>query len=107
VAVDLAAGTGKLSRRLVPSGARVIAVEPLDEMRAVLAREVPGAEAMAGTAEAMRLADASADAVTVGQAFHWFDAGRAVAEIARCFARAARSRSSGTSAISTTRCRRA
>jgi ubiquinone/menaquinone biosynthesis C-methylase UbiE len=83
VAVDLAAGTGKLTRRLLPSGARVVAVEPLAEMRAVLAREVPGAEALSGTAEALPLADASADAVTVGQAFHWFDAEPAAAEIAR------------------------
>jgi ubiquinone/menaquinone biosynthesis C-methylase UbiE len=83
VAVDLAAGTGKLTRRLLPSGARVVAVEPLAEMRAVLAREVPSAEAVSGTAEALPLEDASVDAVTVGQAFHWFDAEPAAAEIAR------------------------
>ena len=61
----------------------MIAVEPLAEMRAVLARIAPEAEAVAGTAEALPLADASADAVTVGQAFHWFDAEPAAAEIAR------------------------
>jgi SAM-dependent methyltransferase len=83
IAVDLAAGTGKLTRRLLPSGARVVAVEPLAEMRAVLAREVPAAQVVSGTAEALPLAAASADAVTVGQAFHWFDADRAAAEIAR------------------------
>jgi SAM-dependent methyltransferase len=81
--VDVAAGTGKLTRRLLPSGARVVAVEPLAEMRAVLARTVPGAEAVSGTAEELPLDAASADAVTVGQAFHWFDAGRAAAELAR------------------------
>jgi SAM-dependent methyltransferase len=83
VAVDLAAGTGKLTRRLLPSGARVVAVEPLAEMRAVLAREVSWAEVVSGTAESLPLADGSADAVTVGQAFHWFDAEPAAAEIAR------------------------
>jgi SAM-dependent methyltransferase len=83
VVVDLAAGTGKLTRRLVPTGARVIAVEPLAEMRALLAKTVPGVEVVSGTAEELPLADASADAVTVGQGFHWFDAERATAEIAR------------------------
>jgi SAM-dependent methyltransferase len=61
----------------------VVAVEPLAEMRAQLERAVPGVEVVSGTAEALPLADASADAVTVGQAFHWFDAERAAAEIAR------------------------
>ena len=81
--VDLAAGTGKLTRRLMPTGAHVIAVEPLAEMRAQLAAVVPAAEVLDGTAEALPLGVASADAVTVGQAFHWFDAERACAEIAR------------------------
>ena len=83
VAVDLAAGTGKLTRRLLPSGARVVAVEPLAQMRAVLARTAPGAEVVSGTAEQLPLETGSVDAVTVGQAFHWFDAERALAEIAR------------------------
>jgi SAM-dependent methyltransferase len=78
--VDLAAGTGKLSRLLAAGGARVIAVEPLDEMRALIG---PPAEALAGTAEQIPLPDASADAVTVAQAFHWFDGERALAEIHR------------------------
>ncbi len=83
VVVDLAAGTGKLTRRLVPSGAGVVAVEPLAEMRAQLEHLVPAADVVDGTAEQLPLESASADAVTVGQAFHWFDAGRALAEIAR------------------------
>jgi ubiquinone/menaquinone biosynthesis C-methylase UbiE len=81
--VDLAAGTGKLTRRLVPTGARVVAVEPLAEMREQLARAAPGAEVVDGTAEAMPLEAASVDGVTVGPAFHWFDPERASAEIAR------------------------
>lgn len=81
--VDVAAGTGKLTAALVRAGARVRAVEPDDAMRAALERDLPGVLATRGTAEATGLPDASADAVTVGQAWHWFDAPRAAAELAR------------------------
>jgi SAM-dependent methyltransferase len=81
--IDLAAGTGKLTRQLVPTGATVIAVEPLDEMRAKLEQALPDVEAVEGTAESMPLPDASVDAVTVAQAFHWFDVDGALAEIHR------------------------
>jgi SAM-dependent methyltransferase len=78
--VDLAAGTGKLSRPLAATGATVRAVEPVDAMRAAIGS---GIEAISGTAEAIPLPDGSANAVTVGQAFHWFDGDRALAEIHR------------------------
>lgn len=78
--VDLAAGTGKLTRMLVARGCEVTAVEPVPEMRALIE---PPARAVAGVAEAIGLPDASADAVTVAQAFHWFDGPRALAEIHR------------------------
>jgi SAM-dependent methyltransferase len=81
--LDLAAGTGKLTRDLAPSGAAVIAVEPLDEMRQQLERKVPGVEALAGTAEEIPLQDASVDAVVCAQAFHWFEPERALPEIHR------------------------
>ncbi|MDQ6806136.1 MAG: class I SAM-dependent methyltransferase [Actinomycetota bacterium] len=81
--VDLAAGTGKFTRALIPTGARVVAVEPLPGMRAQLVRSVPSAEALTGTAEAIPLADGSADAVLVAQAFHWFDTPVAAREIHR------------------------
>jgi len=81
--VDLAAGTGKLTEVLVAAGADVTAVEPLANMRAELKRALPSVRALDGTAEQMPLPDASADAVFVGQAFHWFDAPAALAEIAR------------------------
>ena len=81
--VDLAAGTGKLTQVLVAEGADVVAVEPLDRMRAALRQTVPAVRALAGTAEQIPLPDASADAVFVAQAFHWFDAPRALDEIAR------------------------
>ena len=81
--VDLAAGTGKLTRLLVPTGAKIIAVEPVEAMRAKLAEVVPGVEVRDGTAEALPLGDASVDCVTVAQAFHWFRAAEALGEVAR------------------------
>ena len=80
---DLAAGTGKLTRRLVELGATVTAVEPVEAMRSQLDAAVRGATSVDGTAEAIPLPDGSIDVVTVAQAFHWFDAPVALAEIAR------------------------
>jgi SAM-dependent methyltransferase len=81
--VDLGAGTGKLTRSLVALGHRVIAVEPLPEMIAHLCTAVPAATVVEGGAEAIPLAAGSADIVTAAQAFHWFDHGPALSEIAR------------------------
>jgi ubiquinone/menaquinone biosynthesis C-methylase UbiE len=81
--LDLGAGTGKLTRLLVPRFARVVAVEPDDAMRAVLEEVVPGAEALAGRGEAVPLEDESVDAVFSAEAFHWFATDEAVAEIVR------------------------
>src|SRR4051812_943280 len=81
--IDLAAGTGKLTRDLPSRFERVLAIEPLDEMRARLEEGVPDAEALAGSAEEMPVPDAVADAVFVAQAFHWFATHPALAEIAR------------------------
>ncbi|MFG1810189.1 class I SAM-dependent methyltransferase [Streptomyces sp. NPDC049040] len=81
--LDLAAGTGKLSRVLIALGHRVTAVEPDRAMLAELRRDVPQATALVGTAERIPLPDASVDAVLVGQAIHWFDQERALPEIAR------------------------
>ena len=81
--VDLGAGTGKLTRGLVALGHRVTAVEPLAEMRAELEAALPGVPALAGRAESVPLPDSSTEVVTCGQAFHWFDHGIALSEIAR------------------------
>jgi SAM-dependent methyltransferase len=81
--VDVAAGTGKLTRALVATGTRVIAIEPLAEMRRVLRASVPEAEAVDATAEELPFEEASVDAITVAAAFHWFDARRALDEFAR------------------------
>jgi SAM-dependent methyltransferase len=78
--LDLGAGTGRLTEKLLAIGMDVVAVEPLADMR----RHIPAAaESFEGTAEAIPLPDASVDAVVAGQAFHWFDIERAMAEIHR------------------------
>jgi SAM-dependent methyltransferase len=81
--LDLAAGTGKLTRALAPTGADLVAVEPVDEMRAKISESLPEAEVLNGTAESIPLPDEAVDAVTVGQAFHWFRGDDALAEIHR------------------------
>jgi SAM-dependent methyltransferase len=90
VVVDVAAGTGKLTRLLVPFEPRVVAVEPLAEMRAQLEEAVPGVEALEGTAEALPLEDDFADAITAAAAFHWFRRDEALAEFARVLRRGGR-----------------
>ena len=81
--VDLAAGTGKFTRLLVKTGARVIAVEPVAGMRRALHDALPQVEALEGTATSMPLGDGIAAAVLSAQAFHWFANEDALAEIAR------------------------
>jgi SAM-dependent methyltransferase len=78
--VDVGAGTGKLTRLLPATGARVVAVEPIPEMRALIAA---GVEVVDGTAEELPLPDEFADVVTIAQAFHWFDHERALPELHR------------------------
>ena len=81
--LDLAAGTGKLTRLLVPRFHRVVAVEPDEAMLVVLAEVVPDAEALRGSGDRIPLGEAEVDCVFVAEAFHWFASPAVVAEIAR------------------------
>jgi SAM-dependent methyltransferase len=81
--LDLGAGTGKLTGRLVAADLDVVAVEPSEGMREQFARALPGVSALAGSAERIPLSDNTVDAVLVAQAWHWVDAARAVPEVAR------------------------
>lgn len=83
IVLDLGAGTGKLTRALVGTGARVIAVEPGEAMLGELRRVLPDVETLLGGAEAIPLDEDSVDAITVGQAFHWFRHDEAVPELHR------------------------
>ena len=81
--LDLGAGTGKLTVRLVERGLDVIAVDPIPDMLEVLRNSLPDTPALLGTAEEIPLPDDSVDSVVVAQAWHWFDPERAIKEVAR------------------------
>ncbi len=81
--LDLGSGTGKLARALLALGLDVVAVEPQPSLRAVLSERIGAERVRDGVAEALPLADGSLAAVTVADAFHWFDRPRALAEIRR------------------------
>jgi SAM-dependent methyltransferase len=81
--VELGAGTGKFTTCLAATGAQIIAIEPVTSMRNRLAARLPGVQVVDATAEAIPLPDRSVDAIVAAQAFHWFDAKRAIAEIHR------------------------
>lgn len=81
--LDLAAGTGKLTRGLLAQGLDVIAVEPQGPMLEKLTEQIGAERVREGVAEAIPLEDAAVAAVTVADAFHWFDQAAALAEIGR------------------------
>ncbi len=82
--VDLAAGTGKFTRLLVPTGAELVAVEPVAGMRATLATHARRtSRSRPRPRRRCRSRTRSLDAVTVAQAWHWFDHDRAGAELTR------------------------
>ncbi|CDO87239.1 SAM-dependent methyltransferase [Mycobacterium triplex] len=81
--LDLGAGTGKLTTRLVERGLDVVAVDPIPDMLEVLSASLPETRAVLGTAEEIPLEDNSVDAVLVAQAWHWVDPERAIPEVAR------------------------
>lgn len=82
-AIDLGAGTGKFTGRLVATGADVRAVEPVAEMRTQFSKTWPGVPVLEGTADAIPIPDESLDAVVCAQAFHWFATPAALTEISR------------------------
>lgn len=81
--LDLGAGTGKFTELLVRRAERVMAVEPSESMLEILREKLPGVHAAVGTAESIPTDDGAVDAVTVAQAFHWFDRDPACREISR------------------------
>ena len=110
--VDLAAGTGKLTRELVASGAQVMAVEPVAGMRGTLVATVaglpggPAVTATAAVAQALPFGSGTVDAISVAQGFHWFATGEALAEMHRVLDPVVVSVSSGTTGTSPIRSRR-
>ncbi|MBS2966066.1 methyltransferase domain-containing protein [Actinocrinis puniceicyclus] len=80
---EVGAGTGKFTRLLALTGARVVAVEPVAAMRVRLAELLPQVETVDGLAEATGLPDGAVDAVVAAQAWHWFDPSAAMAEVER------------------------
>ncbi|MFE7223656.1 class I SAM-dependent methyltransferase [Nocardioides sp. NPDC057577] len=81
--LELGAGTGKLTEVLVGLGHDVFATDPDDAMLDILSEKLPDVRATSGTAEQIPIGDSLYDVVVVGQAFHWFDHAKALAEIGR------------------------
>lgn len=80
---DVGAGTGKFTRLLTRPGRDIVAVDPSPHMLEMLRRSLPDVDARQGTAERIPLADASVDAVTFAQAWHWVDVPAASREAGR------------------------
>ena len=83
IVIDVGAGTGKLTRELAASPARVIALDPVAEMLALIPAHAPMAHLVLGSAEKIPVDDGVASALTAAQAFHWFDPHRVWDEFAR------------------------
>jgi SAM-dependent methyltransferase len=88
--MDLGAGTGKLTRLLLSTGASLVAVEPVEAMRLAFASVLPEVRLVGGVAEALPFTDETFDAVVCAQSFHWFDGDRALTEIHRVLKRKGR-----------------
>jgi SAM-dependent methyltransferase len=81
--LEIGAGTGALTRRLLARSDHVRSVEPDARMRAVLADRVPAAEVVAGSAEELPAGDESFDVVIGASMWHWVDEDLALPEVAR------------------------
>lgn len=81
--LDVGAGTGMFTRLLAATGADVVPVEPVEQMRARLVEQLPHVQALAGTAEQLPVGDGSVDVIIAAQAWHWFDPDLTSAEFTR------------------------
>jgi SAM-dependent methyltransferase len=81
--VDLGAGTGAMTKDLLGKVDRVIAIEPDDRMREILAANLPDVTSLRGTGESMPLDTSSVDVVLASSCWHWMDSDRALHETAR------------------------
>ncbi|SNS09202.1 Methyltransferase domain-containing protein [Sphingomonas laterariae] len=81
--LEVGAGTGKFIPTLQACGSTIVALEPIDEMRAQIVRDHPEIATLAGTADAIPLGDGAVDAIVCAQAFHWFATPAALAEMRR------------------------
>ena len=103
VCVELGPGTGKLTELIVPSGVRIVGIEPVAAMRQAFARNVPAGDLVGAVAEELPLRDGAADAAMAAQAFIGSTApGRSRSWRASCD----RDPCSGSSGTSVTRTRR-
>ncbi len=82
-AADIGAGTGIFTALLADRGLEVTAVDPSEDMLAVLSDRLPGVPALPGTAEHSLLPDASVELLTLAQTWHWCDHPAALREAAR------------------------
>ncbi|MBR4424710.1 MAG: class I SAM-dependent methyltransferase [Oscillospiraceae bacterium] len=76
VIADVGSGTGMLALQIIDYVSLIYGVEPNADMRDMAGQILNGTNKyriIDGTAENTTLPDHSVDAVTVGQAFHWFD----------------------------------
>ncbi len=81
--LDLGAGTGIFTRQLLAFVGHIVAVDPSASMRESFRAATPDVAILEGSDVAIPLVEHSVDAVFVAQAFHWFDAPRALEEIHR------------------------
>ena len=85
--IDLGTGTGTLARGFARRGCRVTAIDPslalLDEARRLDREAGQTVDYREARAEDTGLDDDSADVVTAGQCWHWFDRPAAAREVAR------------------------
>ena len=81
--LDLGAGTGALTGRLLPRVRRILAAEPDREMQAVLRERLAAVPLVTATAEALPFGSSNFDGVVVSSAWHWMDPEIAPIEVGR------------------------